>query len=279
MIMLDKQLSRYARQCERIDAEHWRLAMANGRPLNMAARFDDGFLLLDADAGVQATRGNLASLVSRSGELPATLKLAAQHGCPNLRLRAEFPLTEEIQISADRIRQYLEGAQAGMHQLHDGTPCETSGPATTGSLAELLQEAGWPYRRRPGGELLSDLETGNHFHQAEIEGYGEGACFRVTLFRGQAADDVAQEAICFYLLEANAAVRYARAFLRREDPEISAGFEVRTETLPSAAEAGHALSALTVASRQCARELEVLGGGVASTYRSARPPFYHSKGA
>ena len=68
---------------------------------------------------------------------------------------------------------------------------------------------------------------------------------------------------------------------RTEGEGISAGFEVRVESGPSAAEAGHALAALSVAGRRCAGEMEVLrDGAAAGIYRSARPPWNHpSKGA
>ncbi len=81
----------------------------------------------------------------------------------------------------------------------------------------------------------------------------------------------ARETLCLYLLEANAALRYARAFLQREGEGASAGFEVRVENQPTPGEAGHALAALSVAGRYCARELELLkNNAVSRFYRSAR---------
>ncbi len=208
----------------------------------------------------------------------------ALRGSKALRLRAEFPLPEEDEPAADRIRQHLDGMRSAFDRLHDWVSCETAGAevacpepegngqAIPGSLTELLKEAGWQYHERPGGALLADLETGGQFLQAEIEACGAGARFRVTLFRHDGAGDAVQPALCLYLLKANAALRHARAFLQRQNDEISAGFEVRVESAPSAIEAGHALAALSVAGRQCAREMGVLKDrAVAGIYQPAQP--------
>ena len=103
----------------------------------------------------------------------------------------------------------------------------------------------------------------------------------MTLYRHDGAGEREQQALCLYLFEANAALRYARAFFEREGAGVAAGFEVRVESAPTAAEAAHALAALSVAGRQCAREMEVFqDGAVAGIYRSARRSTQeHSKGA
>jgi len=294
MTMLGKQLASAAQECRQLDADRWDLALTNGRALAVSARRDDGFLLLDADTGVCPAAERLVPLVGRAHELPAAVKFALR-GPATLRLRAEFPLPETDSETGDRIREQLEGMRSALHRLHDWVSCEAAGEGAAcpepkgagqtnpGGLAELLKEAGWEYHERPGGALLADLETGGRFLQAEVEPRGAGARFRVTLCRvdGAAAAGDAPEALCLYLLEANAALRYARAFLQTEGEGISAGFEVRVESGPSAAEAGHALAALSVAGRRCAGEMEVLrDGAAAGIYRSARPPWNHpSKGA
>jgi hypothetical protein len=276
MTMLDKHLARHAQECRQLDADHWDLALSNGHRLAVTARRDDGFLLFDGDTGVSPAAERLAPLVGNAHELPAAVKFALR-GSATLRLRAELPLPETNNESGIRIREHLDGMRSALHWLHDwvageGMACpqpEGDGQASPGGLAELLKEAGWAYHERPGGALLADLETGGRFLQAEVEPRGAGARFRVTLYRGEA-----QLALCLYLLEANAALRYARAFLQREGEGIAAGFEVCVESGPSAAEAGHALAALSVAGRRCAGEMEVLrDSAAAGIYRSARPPW------
>jgi len=275
---LDKQLARLADECRRLDADHWRLALTNGHELSVSAKHDEGFLLLDADAGVDVTAKNVAALAERSCEFPATVKLGLRRGSPRARLRAELALPDEDDAAAERIREYLEGMRGASHRLQtrDAAPTVAKANGDASDLATVLKEAGWQYHERAGGALLADLETGNHFLQAEAERRGAGACFRVTLYRSDAAvDETTRQTLSLYLLEANAALRCARGFLRPEGEGIAAGFEVSMETAPSAAETSHALAALSVAGRKCARELKVLGGSVAGIYRSAHPSFNH----
>jgi hypothetical protein len=292
MSMLDKHLSRFSQECRQLDADRWRLTLTNGTALTVSARRDEDFLLLDADPGLCPAPERLVPLLERSHELPAAVKFALR-GSTAFRLRAEFPLPEEGGDAALRIREHLEGMRDALHRLRGWVSREAvgsevacpkqegDGQAIPGGLTEALKEAGWEYHERPGGTLLADLGTGSRFLQAEVEQCGVGTRFRVTLYRHESAGDAAQQVLSLYLLEANAALRYARAFLRREADGIAAGFEVRTESAPSPTEAGHALAALSVAGRECAREMEVLKDGVvAGIYRSARLPFHpQRKGA
>jgi hypothetical protein len=318
---LEKHLARFAQKCDRVNADHWSLALTNGRSLAVSARLDEGFLLLDADSGVRvvvepltgrqcatgaaacsiglATRSSfvtgaqLKPLTELSRGLPSAVKFALHRGAATIRLRAEFPLPEESDAAADRIHGHLDGMRIALHRLHESfspraaggnlacPPSEVDGQANSGSLPELLKEAGWPYHERPAGALLADLETGSQFLQAEIDTFGAGVRFRMAVCRAEAPGEGVELALCCYLLECNAALRYARAFFERESEGISAGFEVLVEGEATAVEASHALAALSVAGRQCARELEVLkDAATAGMYRSGRAIFHHdSKGA
>jgi hypothetical protein len=290
MTTLHKHLARFAEECQQLTADRWRLALTNGQSLTVSALRDEGFLLLDADTALIPAAERLFAIAERSRELPAAVKFALSHGSVAIRLRAEFPLPEENGAAGDRVREHLDGMRTAMHRLRDWASCDAAGGATAcpepegdgqaipGSLTDLVAEAGWKCRERSRGALVADLEAHGQPLQAEVERCGAGARFRLTVYRNDAAGDAAHAALCLYLLEANAALRYARAFLQREGEGIAAGFEVRVESEPTAAEAGHALAALSVAGRRCAREVEVLkDGALAGVYRSARSPFSQQK--
>ncbi len=227
-MMLDKQLARLSQECQRIDADRWRLALSKGHALTVSVRRDDGFLLLDAEAGVLPAAGQLGALVGRSREIPAAVKFAMRRHWSEFRLRAEFPLPEESDAAAETIRKHLEGMRGALYRLREWLSREGAedgaaypelkgdGQAIPGSLTELLSEAGWAYHERPGGALLVDLETGSQFLQAEVSHCGAGARFGLTLYRHDDAGGNMPQALCLYLLEANAALRYVRAFLRRD---------------------------------------------------------------
>jgi hypothetical protein len=287
MSMLDKVLARHAQECERLDANRWRLALSNGRALAVTAVRDEGFLTLDGETGIRLSGREPIPPAEWWDELPGSVKFAVRRGPRALRIRAEFPLPEDSGRAEERIGGHLDGMKRALHRLHEGSSREAAGgraacpedatagqagaPPGPGGLADLLKEAGWPCRERAEGALAADLEAGDRFLQAEAARRGDGVRFHVTLFRGEATSDETRRALCAYLLEANAALRYARAFLQREGETEAAGFEVCVEGEPEAGEAGHALAALSVAARQCAREMEVLkDGAVAGAYRLAR---------
>jgi hypothetical protein len=282
MTILHKQLARCAGECRQLDTDRWHLALTNGHKLSVSARRDDGFLLLDADTGLSPEADRWIPLAEHSAELPAAVKFALCHGGSTVRLRAEFPLPEDGVVE-DRIPGNLRGMQDALGRLHelvssgapavpaDGPHAEDGGQAVPGGLADVMQETGWACHERPGGALLADLESGSQFLQAEVLSLGNGARFRVTLCRDDDTAEVVQQALCRYLLEANAALRFVRGFFERNGGTATAGFEVRLDGVPTPAEAGHALSALSVACRHCAREMEVLKDvALAGLYGSAR---------
>ncbi len=188
--ILEKNLARYSQECSRLDADHWRVALTNGSAFTVDARRDEGFLLLDAAAGANLAAGQLLQLMESSLEFPGAVKFARRS--PNsLRLRAEFPLPEESEAVAGRVQCHLDAMRHAAHLISEPTSCEAAGilpacpepsedgQAGSGSLADLIREAGWEYHERPGGALLADLECGGPFLQAEIEPSGAGARFRV----------------------------------------------------------------------------------------------------
>jgi hypothetical protein len=100
----------------------------------------------------------------------------------------------------------------------------------------------------------------------------------VTLCRCEDAGDAVQQALCLFLFRANAALRIVRGFFERNGGAVAAGFEVCLEGGSEPAEAGHALAALSVACRHCAKEMEVLkDAALAGLYRSARGLPVHVK--
>jgi hypothetical protein len=280
MIALDKYFAQYADDSLLLDTDRWQLALRNGHALSVSAMREDQFLLLDAETGMSPAPDRLLPLAESLASLPASLKFALCPEASTVRLRAEFPLAEES-VAADRVRRNLDGMRIAADRLHElvsskatGVPpaclCSAdSGPAVPGSPTDLIEEAGWTCHERSGGSLLADLETGGQFCQAELETFGGSLRFRVTLCRDAEGEAVC-EALSLYLLKANAARRIARGFVEHEAGGIAAGFEVLLEGSPVPTEAGHALAALSVAARYCAKEMEVLkDAALAGFYRSA----------
>jgi len=277
---LDKQLAHFAKKCVRVNADRWLLTLRNGFDFNLSAMRDDSFLLLDAEIEVQPEPEPLVAFIERSAELPGNVKLALPSESRRIHLRSEFPLPEDSK-DALRAARYLNAMQCAHAMVHNwtsldagGTVCPRSegGPTDLAGLEEILKEAGWESRKRAGGALRVDLETPGQFFQAEAKRLGEGVRFRVAACSDPDPSTDVRRSLALYLLEANAALRYCQGFIEREGSGIAAGFEARIDWMPDSAETGHALAALSVACRHCARELDVLSkdAPLAGLYWAAR---------
>ena len=278
---VEKQLANAAEFFRQIHADRWALAVTNGHSLSLTAQRADGFLLFDADTGCPPSDEMIEELSGVSAAMPAAVKFAWCRGWPALRLRAEFPLPAE-DIDDGRVRLHLDGMRLVYGRLRDGlfreelgaagvsSECAT-GLAAPGDLPDWLREGGWECHERPGKPLLADLETKGQFHQAEIAAADGCTRFRVTLCHAEKPAEPRVRALGWYMLEANAGLRMARGFLDREGDALAAGFDVCLTGQLTAADAAHALAALSVAYRACAREMNVLqDDALADLYRSAR---------
>jgi hypothetical protein len=133
-------------------------------------------------------------------------------------------------------------------------------PTPAQSLGELSAEAGWPYVDRPDGRIAVELEVPGAFQQAVIDRVPEHA-IRILAVLGSdesVEGETNRAAVAALLLRVAGAVRMVR--VAREC--FADGFRPRLEVmLPACATSvdfGHALAALSLACRFCAREVEVL---------------------
>jgi hypothetical protein len=278
---VEKQLANAAEFFRQIHADRWALGLTNGHSLAVTAQRADGFLLLSAETGCVPSDEILDELSAASAAMPTGVKFAWRRSWPALRLRAEFPLPAE-EVDDGRVRRHLDGMRRTYGQLRDGLFCEEPGVAEAspgagagldapGDLPDWLREAGWACHQRPGASLLADLETNGYFQQAEIAAVGGCTRFRATLYRADNPPEPCVRALAWYLLEANADLRLARGFLERDAGGLAAGFDVGIAGELTPADAEHALAALSVACRSCARQMDVLqDDALAGLYRSAR---------
>jgi len=286
-VTVEKQLANAADFFRQTHADRWALSLTNGHSLSVTAQRADGFLLLDADTGCPPAEG-MPDELPGIPSMPAAVKFAWRTDWPSLRLRAEFPLPAE-DVDDGRVHLHLDGIRQAYGGLRDGlfreegvvgaTPVCAAGPVAPADLLDWLREAGWECHERPGKPLLADLETPGHFQQAEIAAVDGCTRFRVTLCRAAEPSMPHLRALGWYLLQANSGLRMARGFLEREDDALAAGFDVCMCGTLTAADAGHALAALSVACRSCAREMNVLqDDALAGLYRPA-PGLISMKGA
>ncbi len=212
----------------------------------------------------------------RNKSLAGGVKLALNPAGRGLHLRTDIVVLNESQL-----RDRLEWALGG---FHDGTRllespdahsnCSRMLPAqdSDAALADLLRECSWPCSERGTNEFSAELDA-SAAPPAGIRMNGSGLEFSVELLRCDAAAEITRQALAVYLLTVSGSLRMARAYAARAGEQMSFGLHVSLPSTPAAEEIQHALAALSVAYRMCAREANVLlHDAAARHYLAARNP-------
>jgi hypothetical protein len=140
------------------------------------------------------------------------------------------------------------------------------------ALADLLRECSWPCAERGANDFSAELDA-NAAPPAHIRMNGSNVELSVELLRCDTSAEITRQALTLYLLTASSSLRMARTYAVHADGQISFGFLVSLPSAPAAEEIHHALSALSVAYRMCARETHVLlHSAAARHYLAARNP-------
>jgi hypothetical protein len=277
-----------ARQCERqrmvaeslvmraADVEpggvgRWRLSLRGDAAAAVAvdARLDDDWLHLSASLqfGMLEPPGEL---LRRNAELRGGAKFAriGTTGTPEVQLRTEVPLDDEQLLVHQRIAEACAGFESALAVGGSGSGClpASARAGEPPDLQTLLAESGWPAGQRADRSLSVNLGVPDAFFQAEIETRAGATSFAVGLAMIEDAASVCREALALLLFRAAAVVRMARPVLASDGG--APRFEVVLAGAPSAAEVGHALSALAVACRLFGREVEVVQRSEAIAARS-----------
>ncbi len=113
---------------------------------------------------------------------------------------------------------------------------------------------------RAGDQVAIELDVPDAFCQALVQPKGEGGLrLRVELATVPSACTTGRHAASALLLHASHLVRMARATARTAEGAIVYGWEISLDRVARAREVQHALAALSVACRLCAREIQLLG--------------------
>jgi hypothetical protein len=255
----------------------WQCVVENGARLPLAASFDEGFLQLAyrPDA-IHKTALALEDAMLCNNSLAGGVKLALHPSGSGLHLRTDIVVLDERQLH-NRLQCALEGFHEGTrllkspdsrNNLRDSQPR----PVSDVALDELLRETSWPCVERGPNDFSADLDA-NAAPPASIRMRGNCLVLSVELLRGYASEDRTHQALAVYILAASSSLRMVRAHAERADGEISYGFHVSLPSSPAAEEIQHALAALSVAYRTCARETSVLlHDAAALQYLAARNP-------
>jgi hypothetical protein len=204
------------------------------------------------------------------------VKLALNPSSQDLLLRTDIVVLAEEQLR-DRLEWALVGFHDGNHLLKSPDslkdyPITHIAPAADVDLAELLRESDWPCMERGTNAFSADLDASGA-PPASIRWSGNSLMLSVELLRCNASEDITRQALAIYLLTASCSFRLVRAFAELADEQTCFGFLVCLPSYPAVEEIQHALAALSVAFRMCARETNVLlHNAAARHYLAARNP-------
>jgi hypothetical protein len=269
-------LDKYADKLETVGPWRWSCVVRNGALLPIAASLDEGFLQLACrPETIRESASVLERALMGNNTLPGGVRMALNSSSRGLHLRTDIAVLEEQQL-LDRFKSALEGFHHGVGLMKslDGDSRGVRGEArlvaaSSINLGELLCESSWSCAERGANDFSAQLAA-DSAPPARIRMTENGLDLSVELIRANAAE-VCRHALAVFLLTISSALRLARAYAAAADGQHSFGFQVNLPAAPAAEEIDHALAALSIAYRMCARETSVLlNEAAARCYLAAR---------
>jgi hypothetical protein len=255
-------LDRCSAQIESAGPWQWRCAVQNGVRTPVCATLADGFLQLAGPANAihDGSRTLEAALLANDSLAGGARFALDVHGL-GLHVRTDVVMLEEA-LLVDRIRWALVGLGQGSSALrpsdhHDHATITQAASAAEVNLDELLRETAWQCTERGMDEFVVELDAVSA-PPARIKRNESGIAISVELIRSNVMTEPSQQALAIFLLTAGSTLRLVRAYAAGVDDQRSFGFQVSLAASAVAEEIDHALAALSIAHRMCAREANVL---------------------
>jgi hypothetical protein len=266
-------LNKCAQEMEPAGPWRWQCVMQNGTRMNIAAAMNDGFLqLVCRPDAIRKAELALEDALLCNKSLAGGVKLALNSSTSGLHLRTDIVIVEEQKL--------IERLEWALHGFHDGNlqllssdiPNESVRLLTSpnADLDERLRESPWSCTKRGPNNYSVELEA-QAAPPAGIRINGSNLELSVELLRCGAPANASRHALALFLLTATSALRMVRAYAARAEDQESFGLQVSLPSSAASAEIDHALAALSIAYRMCAREAAVLlQAAAAHHYLAAR---------
>ena len=277
-------LGKHAECVEPAGHQRWRFKLNGGANLDGVVQRENDWLLFEAPlgrGGRQLTARRLGQMLRDNAGLAGGAKCGLGEDPRQVTLSAEIPWDADAEGDlGGRIGQVCAGFRQAAHRYAEGKaraadpqandepadepaddhPADpaAAGPATDLDLAGLCEQAGWPYTRRANGQVTVPLEIRDAFHQALHSREGAVNRLSIPLAHPPSGRRTCRKAIEVLLLSACRLVRMARAVASAADGGPEYRWEVALGEEPGPEELRHALSALSVACRLTAREVQAL---------------------
>jgi len=266
--------------CQEVAPEgkwQWQCALLNGARLPVAASLREGFLSLEC--GAEITVGSPSMMkraISANTCLHNGVKLVLDAASRCLRLHSDIAVLSELQLLA-RLQWSMDGLHHGTRLLAClCTDCtlspeltEAAAPEHLHNLEEFIRDSNWQLAKRGPNEFAVELES-DSAPPALVRIDERGIAASVELVRCSRPEGAVPDALTIYLLTVTRTTRLVRATRLSGNQDIFA-LQAGLPASSAAEELAHALAALSVAHRACAREANVLlNEAAARCYLAAR---------
>ena len=251
----------------------WSCSVQNGTRLSISASLEEGFLHLACDPEpVQKRSCTLEQAISGNRTLSGGVKVVLGNANHRLHLTTDIVILKEKQL-LNRFHRALEGFHDGCQLFRapdsviNGTAAKTNFKV---ALGDLLREASWPSTERGPNEFTAELDA-TSAPPARIRTTENGLEFNSELVRSNSTAEIPSQALTLFLLTATSTLRLVRAYSEETDAGVAFGIQVNLSCDPAIEEIDHALAALSIAHRTCARETTLLlNEATARSYLAAR---------
>jgi len=254
-------------------AWRWSCSVQNGTRLSIAASLEEGFLNLTCrPEGTRKSACTLEQALSGNRMLSGGVKVALREANRDLHLATDIVIIEEKQL-LDRFDRALEGFHDGYRLFRAPASlidCKAAKTDPEVDLGELLREASWPFTERGPNDFSAELDA-DSAPPARIRNTENGVELNSELVRTNSTAEISRRALTLFLLTATSTLRLVRACSEETEGGFVFGIQVNIPGAPAFEEIDHALAALSIAHRICARETTVLlNEATARCYLAAR---------
>jgi hypothetical protein len=247
----------------------WSLPLSNGLILEGKANVDDIWLTLSLslpEGFSHLDRAAVWKLLGHNATAGPGVKFALEMHASRPHLRGEMAIgLDDNELLRSRISALYEALRQAAEHACGSIILEPAQRITESALGaerllKLCDEANWSATLSASGDALAvKLESDRFPCQARVE-YCNGLILVATEWAtlDVSLTDEIQRAVGIFLLTVSGAIRLASAALVTTAERTAIRAQVVLPFDAGAAELGHALSALSVASRNCGPEISLL---------------------